>query len=128
MNKSNEICEVSGRYAAYGPCGHSLDRCVIKGDAFPVCPTCGRLVAWTLLHETGPWGDDRFQVDSPSSRYFGMTINERLWEAQVMDEFQNAKRDCDRQKMISLLQQVGVSLPAAEWTADAALVRRAQTS
>ena len=121
MNTSNEVCEMSGRYMAYGPCGHSCECCVIKGQLFPKCGTCGGLVSWTLLHETDDWGDYEFQWDAPTSRSCGMSINERLFAANLKDAFDEARRGMDRERMITVLSQVGVSLPAANRIADAAV-------
>ena len=51
--------------------------------------------------------------------YSGMTANERLVEAGLLDEFDEAARRRDRDKMIELLRRVDVQSP--EWSVDAIL-------
>ena len=43
--------------------------------------------------------------------YGGMTVNERLFAAGLLDEFDDAARACDRARMIALLSQVEVADP-----------------
>jgi len=55
------------------------------------------------------------------SRYAGLTVNERLFEAGLMDAFDAAARARDRAEVIRLLIEVGVE--DAEWSADTILER-----
>ena len=56
-----------------------------------------------------------------SDRFSGMTINERLYEGSVMDDFDEVAKMRDRQKMIALLRQVELSQEQAVLTTDAIL-------
>jgi len=51
--------------------------------------------------------------------YSGMTINERLSAAGLVDAFDDAARRRDRDKMIELLRCVDVETP--EWSVDTIL-------
>jgi hypothetical protein len=53
------------------------------------------------------------------SRYAGMTVNERMFEAGLMQAFDAAARDRDRAEMIRILTDV--DLEDAASTADAIL-------
>ncbi len=53
--------------------------------------------------------------DDPT-RFSGMTVNERLYEAKLLDEFDAAARRRDRNRMIELLHAVDVE--AAERSVD----------
>jgi hypothetical protein len=55
------------------------------------------------------------------SRYAGMTVNERLFDAGLLDAFDAAARARDRAKLIRLLTEVGVE--DAAWSADTILER-----
>jgi len=52
--------------------------------------------------------------------YRGMTTNERLFVANLLEEYQVAARKRDRAKMIELLSRVDLA-SQAEWIADAVL-------
>ncbi len=51
---------------------------------------------------TEPGGDP----ESSRSNYGGMTVNERLFVSGLMDEFDAAARDRDRDAMIAVLMKV----------------------
>ena len=55
------------------------------------------------------------------SRFGGMTVNERLYEASLMDNFDDAVRKGDRARMIDILESVEVTGVEAVRTADAIL-------
>jgi hypothetical protein len=48
----------------------------------------------------------------------GMTLNERLYVTGLLDEFERARKQRDRERLIALLEQVEVHGADAEWTAD----------
>ena len=48
--------------------------------------------------------------------YGGMTVNERLYTAGLIDEFDAARERCDRQRMVELLEAVEVRHSA--WSVD----------
>jgi hypothetical protein len=77
------------------------------------------MVAWTLLHETDDWGDYQFQMDAPTSRFRDMSVNERLFTADLLDDFNKARRDRDRERIIALLLQVGINFLSADRIANA---------
>lgn len=56
-----------------------------------------------------------------NDRFAGMTVNERLYEGSVMEDFDEAAKVRNRQKMISLLLQVELSQEQAVQTTDAIL-------
>ncbi len=58
------------------------------------------------------------QMSDPS-RYVGMTVNEPLFEAGLMDAFETAARARDRSEMIRVLTQLDVE--GAAWSADTIL-------
>jgi len=53
-----------------------------------------------------------------------MTTNERLFAANLMDDFDKAIRQRDRVMSVYLLQKVGLTLPAAERVVDDTLKRQ----
>jgi hypothetical protein len=52
--------------------------------------------------------------NSGMSRYSGMTVNERLFEAGIMDQWTTAAELRDRNRMIELLGQVELSEQAEQ--------------
>jgi hypothetical protein len=54
-----------------------------------------------------------------TGRFAGMTVNERLLEAKMLDQWDAAARRRDREMMISILTNVEV--PEPELTVDAIL-------
>jgi len=56
---------------------------------------------------------------SNQSRYAGMTVNERLFEAGLVEAFDAAARARDRSEMIRILSEVDVD--DAAWSADTIL-------
>jgi hypothetical protein len=54
-----------------------------------------------------------------TGRFAGMTVNERLFEAKMLDQWDAAARRRDREMMISILTNVEV--PEPELTVDAIL-------
>ena len=58
---------------------------------------------------------------SDPSRYAGMTVNERLFDAGLIDAYYAAKEARDRAEMIRLLTEVAVE--DAAWSADTSLIR-----
>jgi hypothetical protein len=54
------------------------------------------------------------------SRYAGMTLNERLFEAELIPEWEAAARSRNRERMIELLSKVGLG-DQAEQIADTVL-------
>ena len=61
-----------------------------------------------------------------SPNYSGMTVNERLFEAGLMAEYQAAARARNRDLMISVLTRVALSKEDAAFTADAVLANPAR--
>jgi hypothetical protein len=55
------------------------------------------------------------------SELSGMTVNERLFACSLIDAFDEAARNRDREHMISLLIQTAISPEQAERTTDAVL-------
>ena len=55
--------------------------------------------------------------------FAAMTVSERLYEAGLLDEFQNAGRSGDREAMIRLLLSVDITPRQAAWTVDECLKR-----
>lgn len=53
------------------------------------------------------------QSDKGSSDYSGMTVNERLFVAGLLEEYEQAARRRDRGAMIEVLARVGVQPPEA---------------
>jgi len=58
---------------------------------------------------------------SSRSNYGGMTVNERLFVAGLMDEFDGAARGRKRDAMIAILMKVALTQQGAEQTTDAIL-------
>ncbi len=56
---------------------------------------------------------------SSSVRYAGMTLNERLSDAGLLDAFDAARASGDRKTLIALCREVDADDP--EWIGDAAL-------
>jgi hypothetical protein len=56
---------------------------------------------------------------SPTDKFLGMTVNERLFAAGLLEDFDEAARRRDRRKMIVILTQVAIDTP--ERTADTIL-------
>jgi len=56
---------------------------------------------------------------SDHGRYAGMTVNERLFEAGLMEAFDVAVRARDRAEMLRLLTEIDVE--EAAWSADTIL-------
>ncbi len=55
------------------------------------------------------------------STYSGMTLNERLFTAGLLEQFDDAARNADRARMLGLLLKVGLSEPEAQRSVDAIL-------
>ena len=53
--------------------------------------------------------------------YSGMTVNERLYAAGLMDEFDAALRARDRARIIMVLERVALSRADAAFSADTIL-------
>lgn len=56
-----------------------------------------------------------------TERFAGMTVNERLYAAGLMDDFDVAARGRDRMEMISILVRVDLSEAGAAESADTIL-------
>lgn len=54
-------------------------------------------------------------------KYSGMTVNERLYEAGLLDNFFNIANKKDRNEMVALLMSVELDRAEAEKTADTIL-------
>jgi len=50
-------------------------------------------------------------TENEKPEYAGMTVNERLFAAGLLDEFEEAARARDRARMIALLAQVEIADP-----------------
>lgn len=59
------------------------------------------------------------QAERPN--YGGMTVNERLFVAGTLDQWEAAARLRDRATMISLLMQVDMTEESAAWSVDTML-------
>ena len=55
------------------------------------------------------------------SRYAGMTVNERLVQANLFKEFDQAARKRDREQMLVILQKVETTYDQAVYTVDTIL-------
>jgi hypothetical protein len=55
---------------------------------------------------------------SPSNDYHGMTVNERLLVAGLIDQFDGAARSRDRHAMLALLGEVGLSASMCAQTVE----------
>jgi len=71
------------------------------------------------MTERPPEGDS-WETDS---RYSGMTVNERIFEAGLMDEWDSATARRDRIALRAILETVSLTPAAAEDIADAHLQR-----
>lgn len=60
---------------------------------------------------------DDAEAEKPD--YAGMTVNERLFVAGLLDQFDDAARARDRARLIVLLSQVDVADP--DWSVDTIL-------
>ena len=56
-----------------------------------------------------------------SLRYAGMTVNERLSAANLVEEFDRAVRQHNREQMLAILQKVEMTYEQAVYTADTIL-------
>jgi hypothetical protein len=59
-------------------------------------------------------------------RYEGMTVNERLFNAGILAQFDEAARRRDRARLVELLRQVELSQSEAEWSVDTLLAEPAK--
>ena len=64
--------------------------------------------------------------DGQRADSFGMTVNERLVVAGIMDQFERAARDRDREAMMALLTQAGLSASICAQTVDFILAHPAR--
>ncbi len=96
---------------------HSIERY----DEFHRCGQCGR-VYWKGSHyaRMRRWIQE-LTVDSEQSDYSGMTVNERLFKAGMMDQFDQAARNRDVEAMVYLLMQVALTEKDARWSAETIL-------
>ncbi len=53
--------------------------------------------------------------------YSGMTVNERLYDAGLLEEFDDALRRGDRDQLIAILTRVELDAEQSAWTADTVL-------
>jgi hypothetical protein len=60
-------------------------------------------------------------TDSDERRYAGMTVNERLFVAGLLDQFDDAARRRDRQAMLAYLRRVAMTDNQATETTDTIL-------
>jgi hypothetical protein len=60
-------------------------------------------------------------TESDHTRFAGMTVNERLFVAGILDQFDDAARRRDRQAMLAYLHRVAMNDRAATETTDAIL-------
>jgi hypothetical protein len=60
-------------------------------------------------------------TESDRVRFGGMTVNERLFAAGILDQFDDAARRRDRQSMLAYLRRVAMTDSQAVETADAIL-------
>ncbi len=58
--------------------------------------------------------------------YSGMTVNERLYAAGLLDQWDRAAKSGDRKTMIELLTKVQLVESDAAWTADTILANPAK--
>lgn len=68
------------------------------------------------------WSNMSGESSTPKPGAGGVTTNERLWAAGLLDEFEKAARARDREGMIELLRRVDLGDQAA-WIADTLLAR-----
>jgi hypothetical protein len=62
-------------------------------------------------------------TDANEDNFAGMTVNERLFTAELLELFDAAARRRDRDGLITLLRRVALSETEAAATADALLAR-----
>jgi hypothetical protein len=85
---------------------------------------------WTLIHTSGLYADaEGAEHDGllqwkalQKARFGGMTVNERLVDAGLIEDWDNAVRARDKERMISILSKVELGNQAAR-IADAALAK-----
>jgi hypothetical protein len=61
---------------------------------------------------------ETFMGDKLMMKYAGMTVNERLVEAGLLDDFDSAVRHENKDKMVALLVRVDIELHDAIRTAE----------
>ena len=54
-----------------------------------------------------------------NNKYSGMTVNERLFVANLLSEFEDAAKNRDKDKMIEILQKVELPVEQAKETTKA---------
>ena len=54
-----------------------------------------------------------------NNKYSGMTVNERLFEANLMSEFDEAAKERNKIKMINILKMVGLTETQVNETTEA---------
>lgn len=64
------------------------------------------------------------ETESDRVRFGGMTVNERLFAAGILDQFDDAARRRDRPAMLAYLRRVAMTDSQAVETADAILANR----
>ena len=75
-------------------------------------------------NETIPSEGSKFWlVETGDSKYHGMTVNERLFAAGLLDEFDTAVTERDRTKMIELLSRTAMTPVQCSETTDAILAK-----
>ena len=86
--------------------------------------------AWSRLRrrklaEQFPSDDE---VSEASRKYAGMTMNERLWEAGLMNEFEAAAAARDRDRMLLICARVGIAdgPTGRSWIVDTVLANPAR--
>ena len=86
---------------------------------------------WSRLRRRKP-ADEPFpsddEVAAASRRYPGMTMNERLWEAGLMDEWEAAAAARDRDRMLLICARVGIAdgPTGRSWIVDTVLANPAR--
>ena len=63
---------------------------------------------------------------APSERYAGMTLNERLYTAGLLERFDEALQQSNRGAMAELLEQVGIDASGAQFTINTMLANPAR--
>ena len=66
-------------------------------------------------------GMDGKEYEVPNNQYVGMTTNERLFAAKLLDQFDDSIRARDRELAASILQRVGLTRWHAEQVAETIL-------
>ncbi len=54
-----------------------------------------------------------------NNKYSGMTVNERLFEADLMSEFDEAAKERNKIRMVGILKEVGLTEGQANETTEA---------